>query len=280
VSWRITIEHSSAYRYAGDVTSSYNEARITPLSFARQLVIESSVTVSPATQAFRYWDYWGTLVHAFDVEEPHRHLEVTATSLVETSAPPEPAPTCTWDDLASAQVTDQFAELLTPTWYVPVDEEVSAIAADLAGGRSPEDACTAALHWMCENLRYEKGATTVSTDALQALRQRRGVCQDFAHVLLAILRGMGIPARYTSGYLHPSRQAEVGETVVGQSHAWVEAWLGDWMALDPTNAQPVGDRHVVVGRARDYGDVSPLKGIYHGGPAKSLDVAVRITRVG
>lgn len=280
MSWRITIEHSSTYRYAGAVTSSYNEARITPLSTERQLVIESSVTFSPRTSAFRYWDYWGTLVHAFDVDESHEHLEVTATSLVETSEPTGPEPGCTWDDLASDDVTDQFAELLTPTWYVPLGDEVARIAADLGRRDSPADACTAALQWVCENLRYEKGATTVSTDALQALRQRRGVCQDFAHVLLAILRSMGIPARYTSGYLHPSRNAEIGETVVGQSHAWVEAWLGDWMALDPTNAQPVGSRHVVVGRARDYGDVSPLKGIYHGGPAESLDVAVRITRVG
>lgn len=279
MSWRITIEHTSSYRYRGEVTSSYNEARITPLSTERQLVIESQVDVSPSTGAFRYWDYWGTLVYAFDVDEPHRRLDVTATSLVETSAPPEPVPRCSWGDLASPAIVDQFDELLTPTWYVPIGDDVADIARELSRAGSPGEACAAALDWVRGNLRYEKGSTTVSTDAIQALRQGRGVCQDFAHVLLALLRSMGVPARYTSGYLHPFSDAGIGETVVGQSHAWVEAWVGDWWALDPTNAQSVGDRHVVVGRARDYGDVAPLKGIYHGGPADALEVEVRITRV-
>jgi transglutaminase-like putative cysteine protease len=279
LTWRINIEHTSTYKYRGEVTSSYNEARITPLSTDRQLVIDSAVSVAPATAAFRYWDYWGTLVHAFDVDSPHTRLEVTACSLVETSTTAEPTSSCTWDDLRSVATTDRFAELLVSTRYVPLGSDVAAEAAEL-GGATPRDACIAAVEWVRGRLRYEKGSTTVSTDAVEALRQGGGVCQDFAHVLLALLRSMGIPARYTSGYLHPTTGAEVGETVVGQSHAWVEAWIGEWWALDPTNAQPVGNRHVVVGRARDYADVSPLKGIYHGGPAEELAVAVRITRVG
>ena len=280
MTWRITIEHTSSYRYRGEVTSSYNEARITPLSTERQLVIESEVAMFPPTTAYRYWDYWGTLVHAFDVDEGHTRLEVRATSLVETSGPREASTPCSWDDLAAAAITDEFAELLAPTWYVPLGDDVAEVARELSHHGSPEQACVAALEWVRENLTYEKGSTTVSTDASQALRQRRGVCQDFAHVLLGLLRSMAIPARYTSGYLHPSSTAAIGDTLVGQSHAWVEAWVGDWLALDPTNAQPVGDRHVIVGRARDYGDVSPLKGIYHGGPADALEVEVRITRVG
>jgi len=280
VTWRINIEHTSSYQYRGEVTSSFNEARITPVSTERQLVIESHVAVTPATAAFLYWDYWGTLVHAFDVDEPHTRLEVTASSLVETSPSPEPTPSCTWDDLASAEIADRFAELLAPTRYVPLGADVAHEARGLSRGTSPGEACLGAMEWVRSHLRYERGATTVSTDAVQALQQGGGVCQDFAHVLLALLRSMGVPGRYTSGYLHPSSQAGIGETVVGQSHAWVEAWVGDWWPLDPTNAQPVGERHVVVGRARDYGDVSPLKGIYHGGPAEDLVVAVRITRAG
>ncbi len=110
------------------------------------------------------------------------------------------------------------------------------------------------------------------------LSQGSGVCQDFAHVALALLRATGIPARYVSGYLHPSATAEIGETVAGESHAWIEAWTGDWQAFDPTSGA-VGDRHVVVGRARDYADLSPLHGIYHGGPAEDLGVAVELTRL-
>jgi len=105
------------------------------------------------------------------------------------------------------------------------------------------------------------------------------VCQDFTHLTLAVLRGMGIPARYVSGYLHPSKAAEVGTVSTGESHAWVEAWTGDWWGFDPTHLGPVGERHVVVGRGRDYADVSPLKGVYHGAPAEALTVSVEITRL-
>jgi transglutaminase-like putative cysteine protease len=105
------------------------------------------------------------------------------------------------------------------------------------------------------------------------------VCQDFTHVALALLRARGIPARYVSGYLHPSSTAQPGQAVAGQSHAWVEAWVGDWVPFDPTNGGPVGERHVVVGRARDYADLAPLNGIFHGGPAKSLGVRVELTRL-
>jgi transglutaminase-like putative cysteine protease len=105
------------------------------------------------------------------------------------------------------------------------------------------------------------------------------VCQDFVHLTLAVLRAMGIPARYTSGYLHPSPDAGVGDTIAGQSHAWAEAWTGEWHGLDPTNGGPTGERHVTVGRARDYADVSPFKGIFQGGPAEALGVTVELTRL-
>jgi transglutaminase-like putative cysteine protease len=119
----------------------------------------------------------------------------------------------------------------------------------------------------------------VSTTAADALRIGGGVCQDFTHLALGLLRARGIPARYVSGYLHPSSQAEPGVVLAGQSHAWVEAWVGDWLPFDPTNGSPVGERHVVVGRARDYADLAPLSGIFHGGPAKSLGVTVELTRL-
>jgi transglutaminase-like putative cysteine protease len=106
------------------------------------------------------------------------------------------------------------------------------------------------------------------------------VCQDFAHLVLAALRGVGVPARYVSGYLYPEDEAPVGHTVVGQSHAWVEAWTGDWFGVDATNGRPVGDHHVIVARGRDYADVTPLKGVYHGPPSESPGVQVELTRLG
>jgi len=280
VTWRVGIEHATGYKYRRPVTSSYNEVRITPISNDRQVVLDAEVAVAPAVSAFRYWDYWGTLVHAFDLHTPHTELAVTGRSVVETSPPlAAPAPTLGWPDLAGAGVCDRFAELLAPTRHVPIDDDVVTAARRLAADGSPADACRAAVAWARSRLHYEKGATTVASSATDALHLGAGVCQDFAHLSLALLRAMGIPARYVSGYLHPSADGGVGATVAGESHAWIEAWTGDWAAYDPTNGEVVGERHVIVGRARDYADLSPLQGIYHGGPAEDLGVSVQLTRL-
>jgi transglutaminase-like putative cysteine protease len=278
VSWRLRIRHTTGYRYTGEVRSSYNEARVTPLSTDRQVAVEAAVAVTPPTRTYRYWDYWGTLVDAFDVHEPHTELSVVGTSVVETSPPDVPAETAGWDDLASPENCDRFAELLGPTTYVPAIED-GVEDAPHRDGLSPSQAVEAAAGWVHERLEYAKGATDVGTTALDALHIGSGVCQDFAHLTLAVLRRMEIPARYVSGYLHPRSSAEVGTTATGESHAWVEAWTGEWWGFDPTHGGPVGERHVVVGRARDYADVSPLRGIYHGAPAEGLTVSVEIVRL-
>lgn len=111
-------------------------------------------------------------------------------------------------------------------------------------------------------------------------RARTDLCQDFAHLTLGVLRAMGIPGRYVSGYLHPFPDAGIGQAVTGQSHAWVEWWDGDWRPFDPTNGVFAGERHVIVGRGRDYHDVTPLKGVFKGGPAEGLGVEVELTRLG
>ena len=146
-------------------------------------------------------------------------------------------------------------------------------------GRTPRETVEAVSSWVRESLAYEPGATDVSTNARSALELGRGVCQDFVHVALALLRAAGIPARYASGYLHPDADAAVDTAVTGQSHAWLEAWTGSWQRIDPTNGQPVGEEHVLVARGRDDGDVTPLKGVYNGPPSRSSDVRVTIRRV-
>jgi transglutaminase-like putative cysteine protease len=280
MTWRIAIRHVTGYEYERPVTSSYNEARITPISNDRQLVLESEVDVSPRAPVYRYWDWWGTLVHSFDLQEPHDSLVITGTSVVETSGPPDPpASPVGWDELASFAVRDSHSELLCASRYVPLNGGVLEAADDLDRSLDPISTCEAVVASVRERLRYERGTTTVSTTAADALEIGSGVCQDFTHVALGMLRARGIPARYVSGYLHPSSKAEPGQVLAGQSHAWVEAWVGEWMPFDPTNGSPVGERHVVVGRARDYADLAPLNGIFHGGPAKALGVTVELTRL-
>jgi transglutaminase-like putative cysteine protease len=285
MTWRLSVEHVTTYAYMGDVFASYNEARLTPAR-DRQLVLDHRVSVNPRVAVMRYMDYWGSEVCAFDVTEPHRRLVVTGRSLVET-APSRTLPVngnATWARLNDDHVRDEFHEFLTSSEFVTCEdprliEAARGLNDDLSESITPASVVNAASEWTRANLVYEPGATDVYTTASGALDVGRGVCQDFVHVAIALLRACGIPARYASGYLHPHEDAEIGDIVSGQSHAWLEAWLGDWYPVDPTSGADVGERHVLVARGRDYGDVTPLKGVFHGPPDLSVDVHVAIARV-
>jgi transglutaminase-like putative cysteine protease len=279
VSWRIKVEHRSRYRYSSEVRSSYNEARVTPLTTNSQLVLDADVTVSPKTRPYRYLDYWGSVVHAFDLHVPHEELLVVGRSVVETSVPYLAAGRITWAELDDPLLRDDFAELLAPTASVPLDDRLVAVAHELKAGRTPQQAAEAAVAWVHDPLAYVAGTTEVHTSAVEAWEGGRGVCQDFAHLTLAVVRAMGIPGRYCSGYLHPNADAGVGATLFGESHAWLEVWTDDWHAFDPTIGWPIGERHVLVARGREYADVAPLKGIYRGGYASALEVTVNLTRM-
>jgi len=279
MSWRLRIRHVSGFTYAGTAHASYNEVRLTPLTLPWQMTLFSQVEAQPAATTWRYWDYWGSQVTVFDLQRPHQQLKVTATSLVETGEPPEIAEPADWATLRSPAVRDLHAELLAETPLTEIDAELQKQAAIIAGELPPDRAAHAIAEWVRENVAYVPGSTGVKTGAQEAWALRKGVCQDIAHLTVALLRAMGIPARYVSGYLYPKADGAVGETIEGQSHAWVEWWAGDWHGYDPTNGVRAGRRHVVVARGRDYADVSPLKGVYHGAPSTHLGVTVEITRL-
>lgn len=279
--WRLRVRHHTGFQYASDVHVSYNEARLTPADTASQQVTEHRIDVRPGTSLTRYRDYWGTVVHSFDLNRSHRELSVSGYSVVETGLQTtDPVEPMTWAELRDEDLQDKWCEFLSTTAYTALDDQVQTVASQFTGLASPRDAIEGVSAWIHEGMEYQKGSTTVTTTAPEALQARSGVCQDFAHLGLALVRSIGIPARYTSGYLHPSDEdAPIGEVTAGESHAWIEAWLGEWMPLDPTSGDEVGPRHVVVAHGRDYGDVPPLKGVYHGGPAEALDVMVELTRL-
>jgi transglutaminase-like putative cysteine protease len=280
-SWRLLVRHSTTSRYAAEVFASYNEVRLTPMTDRGQVTVDERVEVVPAARLFRHVDYWGTIVHTFDVHGRHTELTVLGSSIVDTSARRVLDEDATWGTLALPTLHDDLYEYLSPTRFVAPCDTLSAVADDIrTRAATPADAARMAIDAVRDRLVYERGHTTASTSAAEAWNQRRGVCQDFAHVTLAILRAMGVPARYVSGYLHPDRDAPIGVAVSGESHAWIDAWIGDWAPFDPTNGEPVGERHVVVAQARDYGDVSPLRGIYTGAAATDQDVTVEVTRIG
>jgi transglutaminase-like putative cysteine protease len=279
MSWRLKIRHVTGYKYAGTVSASYNEARLTPLTLPWQTTLFSQVEVTPGATTFRYYDYWATHVTAFDLHRPHQQLRVVSSSLVECSPPAAPQEQLGWGDLRGGKVLDTHAELLTESRLTTVSPRLVEESRFLLDGAEPGAAAERIANWVRENVAYVPGSTGVQTSAQEAWDLRQGVCQDIAHLTVGLLRAHGLPARYVSGYLHPKVEAEVGETVAGQSHAWVEWWCGDWMGHDPTNGVPVGPRHVAVARGRDYDDVPPLKGVYHGAPSKHLGVTVEITRL-
>lgn len=275
---RIQVEHRSQYSYEAPVDSSFNELRITPLTTTQQVVLDSRVKVLPHADPYRYVDYWGSVVHAFELHEPHDQLTIVARSLVETMPSNRPTGQLTWKDLQDRRLRDRYAELRSPTRYVPLDPRLTDIAAELKARSSPPDTVAAALAWVRDQMKYVPGTTGVHTSAIEAWDGGEGVCQDFAHLSLALIRAVGLPARYCSGYMYPSQDVEVGQTEQGESHAWIEVWTGDWLFIDPTAGKPVDGRYVLLARGRDYADVPPVKGIFHGGPTARLEVEVTLTR--
>jgi transglutaminase-like putative cysteine protease len=277
--WRLRIVHRTQVRYEGSARASYNEARMTPLTMASQSVLDSRVSIDVPTPIWTYRDYWGALVSSFDIQAPHHELVIRAETTVETETAPRPARPLPWEVLRERAAAGPLQEFLGPTSRTAIDTELADTARERTANADPVEAAAEIASWVSDRVAYVQGATSVQTSAQEAWDQGQGVCQDMAHLTVALMREVGLPARYVSGYLHPQPEAEPGDEAEGQSHAWVQYWTGEWMACDPTNRAHVGERHVLVAAGRDYGDVPPLKGIYHGAPGSAMSVTVAVTRL-
>ncbi len=274
---RYRIQHVSRYEYDRSVSASFNEARVTPRQTPWQLRLESSIAIDPVNWNYRYTDYWGTEVRVFQASTPHRALEVRASSLVEIdvtrrrAAPAE----FDWNHLRDRNVEDHLVEYLTQTDATAPPDELAERAAAIAAEHGPARTARLLSEAVHDALHYVPGVTEVQTTAAQAWETGSGVCQDYTHLLIGALRTVGVPTRYVSGYLHPAGDPQIGETAEGQSHAWVECWLGEWTPHDPTNLADVAERHVIIGTGRHYADVPPIKGIV-AGQHESAGMSVRV----
>lgn len=278
---RIRIVHRTGYTYHEPTLASFNEARMVPCTDADQHLVEHRLEISPKAWTQEYTDYWGTRVVAFELHQPHMRLDVTSSSTVEVSRRGLGGMGMTWEDLTSAAVEDRFAEFLSISPRVdPGPELRDALSALLLESQGPGDFAPRVGAFIHERVEYVTGSTTVHTRAREAWASHAGVCQDLAHLMIGALRVAHVPARYVSGYVLPDGTALIGETRTGESHAWVEYWDGRWLAYDPTNANEPGDLHVRVGSAPDYSGVTPLRGIFTGGPESELFVQVEITLLG
>lgn len=276
----LRIRHETGFQYDGEATASYNEARMLPTSSPGQLVLESHLDILPISSSHGYVDYWGTRVTSFEVLAPHAELSLAASSLVELRPAAHDAGGFGWEELAAEiESRTEYVEQVGQTPRTAPPEQLAALAREVRSvAATPCAAAEAIARTVGERIEYMPGSTTVTSTAEEAWAAGRGVCQDIAHLAIGALRSVGIPARYVSGYLHPARDPVVGETAVGESHAWVEWFCGSWHGFDPTNLVDIGERHVRVGHGRDYADVPPLRGVYAGPSGSRLFVKVEITK--
>lgn len=288
------VTHSTRYDYTPPVETAQHLAHLKPMGTASQRLVSHALTISPTpAQSSESPDVYGNTRAFFALESTHEELIVTAESVVETSHPllsPAVARDLPWEEVRERfryvkdSSYDPAAEFVFPSRYVPRHDDFAAYArASFMAGRPAFDAAMDLTMRMFHDFTYDTDSTEISTPALEALAQRKGVCQDFAHIMIACLRTMGLPARYVSGYL--LTQPPPGEPrLVGAdaSHAWVSVYLpgedgpGDWADFDPTNGRQPGEDYVTLAIGRDYSDVSPMRGVLHGGARHTLHVGVTV----
>jgi transglutaminase-like putative cysteine protease len=291
---RFRIEHFNTYRYAHSVGLNYGEARLLPRAAAGQRVLERTLVMNPFVDDYRERDdAFGNRVVWFNLRQPHQSLSVTACSLIERTLEPPPTDSPAWeavvDTLSRPLHGDATAELAAarefclPSPHIPYEAAaIDYVRASFSPGRGLLDAVadlTARIH---AEFAYRPNATQIDTPIAEVLAERHGVCQDFAHLALSGLRGLGLAARYVSGYLEttPLPGAPV-LTGADASHAWISVYLPElgWFDFDPTNGTPIGEGHLTLAWGRDYADVAPLKGVIYGGGSHRLDVGVTVTRM-
>lgn len=279
------VSHQTEYAYNGAASESFAELRVWPQSDAAQRVISRSLSIEPETTVDHYVDYFGNNVEFFSIPSRHAELIVRAEAEVETFQV-EPVESVLDTSIGEArQIYNsslyQVFEYLQATSLVPLDQHSRIRKRFFPQASSLREALLGLNEWIYKSFEYRPGVTDVFTPISHVVAQRRGVCQDFANLMLAILRSNGIPARYVSGYIE-AFDPDSGDKMTGAaaSHAWVEVFLpgGVWWGLDPTNNQTVGERHIVVAVGRDYNDVAPMRGTYKGANDQKLNVIVSLKR--
>lgn len=290
---RFHIEHRTLYRYAGTASESFMEARLTPVNDERQQLVTRKLTTSPDCNIHTYTDYFGNDVETFSIVQRHRELSLLSESEVETSAiePPAAALEISVSEARQIYRSERLGlfEFLMASPAIELTAAINRLANQFFKASEPLGPALLKLNrWIKENFRYTPGATTLGTPVSTVLKTREGVCQDFAQLMIAVLRSAEIPSRYVTGYIETESQRKASEAsrspkLIGasESHAWVEVHLpgGFWWSLDPTNDCVVGERHVKVATGRDYQDTSPTRGVFKGTRTEKLSVAVVMQRM-
>ncbi len=274
-----TIRHTTRFRYSTPISESIMEVRIQPRSEGNQYCLDFQLRTSPRSNIMNYRGEFGNRVHHFDIPNSHNQLTIIAEALVDINAPvplPEALTAQAWDELDALIEDGDYWDTLMPSHFTEPSDLLYELADEL-NVRRRDDPLTvlrdlnSAIH---RTFEYSPKTTRVDSPIDEALSLRKGVCQDFAHVMITLARQLNIPCRYVSGYLYRGEGRFTGEA----THAWVEAYLPDlgWVGFDPTNNSVTDERHVRVAIGRDYADVPPTRGVFRGKAESELAVSVRI----
>ena len=277
------IRYLTEYRYSGPVTDNLNALRVKPATMATQCVEDFVVRVDPESRLNQHLDYFGTTVIEFGISRPHEHMAIDVRARVRTSTPDVP-PETDW-----AAVEDRAYDAAAGEFLLLDGSEPDEVEIDDLVGQTRADSPLATVQQLIElipdRFEYRAGVTYVGSTVSDLLAVGAGVCQDFAHLALLLLRRHGIGARYVSGYLWaPARGDTDAASAEVETHAWVEALLPGpnglaWVSADPTNRGLAGERHVKIGHGRHYSDVPPVKGVYRGPATADLEAGVTMTRL-
>jgi transglutaminase-like putative cysteine protease len=283
------IRYLTEYRYDGPVTDNLNALRVTPATTSIQRVDDFGVRVEPQARLHQHLDYYGTTVIEFGISRPHEQLAIDVRARVVTTQPGDP-PDPSWEELETPGYQLAGVEYLLPWASEPDDIRVDELVG-LTRAETPLATLRRLVELVPDRFEYRAGVTYVGSTVSDLLEGGAGVCQDFAHLALLMLRRNGIAARYASGYLFAPHENGGGDHDEADSaevdtRAWVEALLpapaGEepvWVGVDPTNRCLTGDRYVKIGHGRFYADVPPIKGVYRGPGTSDLDVTVKMQRI-
>jgi transglutaminase-like putative cysteine protease len=276
-----SIRHVTRFQYSTSIAESLTEVRMQPRTEGGQRCLKFELTIQPRARLQAYRDHLGNVVHHFDIPGKHKELKITAESTVEVNESallPDEVGLEVWEALEQAKQSGEHWDYLMPSAFVPRSPLLDELITDwkLDHTDNPLSVVRRINTAIYESFDYVPKATSVDSPIEHALGDRRGVCQDFAHIMLALLRRLGIPARYVSGYLYHGKYHDRSEA--NATHAWIEAWLPElgWIGFDPTNNLLTAERHIRTAIGRDYSDVPPTRGVFKGVANSELSVGVQV----
>jgi len=279
---RFRIAYSAEYTYSEPVRDNLNVVRVKPATTAWQALEDFKLRVDPEARLHQHRDYFGSEVNEFGIVEPHDRLAIEARMHVETSVR-EQVPQGSWDRAATAEYRQAAGEFMLPTEARPANGELDRLL-EAARAETPLGTALALSEAIPERFEYRAGSTFVGSTVADLLEVRAGVCQDFVHLGLMLLRELGIGARYVSGFLFAAPEDGGRDSVEVQTHAWLEVLVPEegervWVGIDPTNRGRTRETHVKIGHGRHYQDVPPIRGVYQGPATTELETGVEMRRL-